>query len=1085
MGYRLVRHLLIHDPVGSATLSLTADFLFGSLVNWLLVWLVFYTIARDVDSPLTEPVWSHVTIAGIAVGYAIVWFRFYNPVGGFPPTVNALALSLFGMTLLSLSVFVLLTGSQLQSGVLTTTCFMLGYITALVTSLSPIPELLVGGWILWVVVQSLEMTDRKRRGLVSVDFEERVGTAAMQALRTEKGLYALIISLTGFLTALLPLFAIVTMFYVDFGGETPPLGWRPFLLVGLAVGLYSGYGMWYWLAMLRRLSAFLDHYEGRDFSVSHARPVAFFAPASLYLLGGGILVEFSSPSVALLAGLGAIAGVGWMLHSYSVYRTRQSSPQPVSADGHVICLAFIVQHLPLLLLGPDVLVALVLLPVLFYLPEIRDYGSALLTGGTIAFALVAFVGFHWIRLDWPPEVGPLLSHFVLPVVFALFVALVYSFDFESERTAGPASIQGVVTDLTRGNGVDRREFMTRGIGVVGLVGVGWLLFYHDSDEDEVRAVTGEFLVAMHDGDTETALALVHEDSPDAWLFQAREAELEIDDLVVAGIDDDVAEVWVEFRVIDAGTGDVEDREEAIELRRQDGEWLVYRVVTGKEGSPTDADGRPADDEREQNRIVGPWLVLDAAPEYNDDGEILGVEWTRTGGDPVEVSTLGALVRFADVRERIVIAPAGTLGDRTLAEGDSFRVDVENVDASEGDVLELFWSADDSDSRRQGPRYTFESQTTSGIRDPSIGDVLAVRYDAANTGYAATARGPAEAPTVQWSFRPGTASLSDPVVVDGAVSVASEEAVHTLDARLGTEQWAFETRGPTAPVVADGTVYVGSREGYIHALDTRDGTLRWSFETDGRPEFRPVVVADTAYALTGTSTRYRLSAIDAVDGTERWRTGTSEETATSLAATRETIYLVTEDEPVIGESRELQRHVVALDADDGTERWRFSTNEERLTPPVVENDAVYVVATDHSEGRSNLSALCVNDGRARWSHDLEGFVDAPPAVDDAAVYVGSLELLDGGASGRYCVSAVDAFDGSGRWSFEMDDDTFVESSPTVAGDTVYFGGTDWKLHALRTEDGSEQWSVEVGSLSSPVVVEGKVYVSGESRLYGLF
>lgn len=224
VGYRLVRHLLIHDPVGSAALSLIADFLFGSLVNWLLVWLVFYTIARDIDSPLTEPVWSHVTIAGIAVGYAIVWFRFYNPVGGFPSTVDALALSLLGTTLLSLSVFVLLTGSPLQSGVLTTACFMLGNITALVTSLSPIPELLVGGWILWVVVQSLGVTDRKRPGLVSVDFEERVGTAAMGALRSEKGLYALIVSLTGFLTALLPLFALVVMFYVDFGGETPPVG---------------------------------------------------------------------------------------------------------------------------------------------------------------------------------------------------------------------------------------------------------------------------------------------------------------------------------------------------------------------------------------------------------------------------------------------------------------------------------------------------------------------------------------------------------------------------------------------------------------------------------------------------------------------------------------------------------------------------------------------------------------------------------------------------------------------------------------------------------------------------------------------
>ena len=48
---RVVRYLPVDDAMDSAAVSLTLDFLFGSVVNWLFVGLVLVAIVHDVASP--------------------------------------------------------------------------------------------------------------------------------------------------------------------------------------------------------------------------------------------------------------------------------------------------------------------------------------------------------------------------------------------------------------------------------------------------------------------------------------------------------------------------------------------------------------------------------------------------------------------------------------------------------------------------------------------------------------------------------------------------------------------------------------------------------------------------------------------------------------------------------------------------------------------------------------------------------------------------------------------------------------------------------------------------------------------------
>ena len=61
------------------------------------------------------------------------------------------------------------------------------------------------------------------------------------------------------------------------------------------------------------------------------------------------------------------------------------------------------------------------------------------------------------------------------------------------------------------------------------------------------------------------------------------------------------------------------------------------------------------------------------------------------------------------------------------------------------------------------------------------------------------------------------------------ATSSDEALLSpADARHLTRLWAFKTGGVVAasPIVAAGTVYVGSWDGYEYALDAKTGALKW-------------------------------------------------------------------------------------------------------------------------------------------------------------------------------------------------------------------------------------------------------------------
>jgi len=145
----------------------------------------------------------------------------------------------------------------------------------------------------------------------------------------------------------------------------------------------------------------------------------------------------------------------------------------------------------------------------------------------------------------------------------------------------------------------------------------------------------------------------------------------------------------------------------------------------------------------------------------------------------------------------------------------------------------------------------------------------------------------------WVYQPpGTGSLeSTPVVADGVMYVTSGPTmVAALDLRSGKPLWEW-TRPIAASVlnlgfprvnrgvaIREGTVYVGTLDGYLVALDAKSGIERWTVHVGANPTGHaitaaPLVVDDKVIVgISGGEAGIRgfLDAYDAKSGRQLWR-----------------------------------------------------------------------------------------------------------------------------------------------------------------------------------------------------------------------
>ena len=124
-------------------------------------------------------------------------------------------------------------------------------------------------------------------------------------------------------------------------------------------------------------------------------------------------------------------------------------------------------------------------------------------------------------------------------------------------------------------------------------------------------------------------------------------------------------------------------------------------------------------------------------------------------------------------------------------------------------------------------------------------------------------------TLDWKFETGDSVVSSPAIAkDGTIYVGSADGYLYAISADGTLNWKFETGDSvvSSPAIAtNGTIYVGSRDGYLYAISV-DGTLRWKFETGDSVFSSPAVATNgTIYVGSADGHLYAISPTGTLSG----------------------------------------------------------------------------------------------------------------------------------------------------------------------------------------------------------------------------
>jgi outer membrane protein assembly factor BamB len=254
------------------------------------------------------------------------------------------------------------------------------------------------------------------------------------------------------------------------------------------------------------------------------------------------------------------------------------------------------------------------------------------------------------------------------------------------------------------------------------------------------------------------------------------------------------------------------------------------------------------------------------------------------------------------------------------------------------------------------------------------------------------------------------------------------AVVAVDLASRTQRWrlSIEDISRGGPTIADGTVFVGSRDRFVYAIDAERGTLRWKKRLEANAEVAPAVTGGKVYAVS-----------------ENGRTGDA--------------------------------RLYALDAATGKSIWSYSPRGVAIgvASPTVAAGRVFV-----GFGDRQVRAFDQASGDLQWSAPVRDFFSFHATL---AFFDGDVYAMDTGGG----VYRFDGATGDLRWDYQFP--SFVSwSAPLIVGTSVFVGMDDGTAAAIDVGSGHLRWNTRLvtGPLGALVPAGELLITTSNSERGGL-
>ncbi|MCX7598959.1 MAG: PQQ-binding-like beta-propeller repeat protein [Armatimonadetes bacterium] len=354
---------------------------------------------------------------------------------------------------------------------------------------------------------------------------------------------------------------------------------------------------------------------------------------------------------------------------------------------------------------------------------------------------------------------------------------------------------------------------------------------------------------------------------------------------------------------------------------------------------------------------------------------------------------------------------------------------------------------------------------------AVGDWPTFRGDLARTGRAAAPIG--AQPTLAWKTQLGGSVDGSPVVASGTVWVGTNHGTFAaVDAGTGAVRWRVSLDGAvcSAAALAQDRLVIGTARRFLYCLGL-DGKTLWRVRAWDAVVASPLVLGDTCYwgSMDGVFHATRLA-----DGAKIWEVQLAGGISAAAASDGQRIFVGDE-----------AGTVWALLPTDGKTLWKVETSCHVMAAPVVADGKLLVPLVSPTRlvppEIPYLMVLNADTGEQLWHVRGPRSIFASPILAPIGVAYVSVEgyLSD-------TLLRAQAADGT-REVYRQQVGSVVDSSPAWAEDTAYFGAQDGCVYAVRLSDGAVLSRTRLAPkiYSSPALDGGKLYIgASDGHLYCL-